>query len=406
MMANIFFSFMKLFLMCSFVNVLGQQGGVMVPEESPSFTVNFDGNCTQQLATLDGNWRWLHYVDSYRNCVEGPSTWTCGSPESCSEHCALEGIDASRYDNTYGIKTLPTGIEMRYVSETNSVGSRLYMVDPETKRYNRLKLKNKELSIDVDVSELPCGLNSALYLVRIDDIEGRLESHGASYGDAQCPKDLKFVSGLANVKSDIGSCATEIDLIEANSESLAWTLHPCKKEGPCRGDQCNDFCDKNGADSNSYREGFKDFYGPNKKLNSRKPFTAVTQFITADGSDDGLLVEIKRFYVQDGVKIVSSRESITDSNAAEQFTKFGERNTFEQNGGMTSLSKAMDDGLVLVFSIWDDPSTGMKWLDSFHAGSERGPCPRQVTPVNELRQRYGHVKSRFTNLVVADLSSN
>jgi hypothetical protein len=45
----------------------------------------------------------------------------------------------------------------------------------------------------------------------------------------------------------------------------------------------------------------------------------------------------------------------------------------------------------------------MKWLDSFHAGNERGPCSPKVTPVSELRQRYGHVKSRYTNLHITDL---
>jgi cellulose 1,4-beta-cellobiosidase len=35
-------------------------------------------------------------------------------------------------------------------------------------KYEMFKLKNKEFTIDVDVSSLPCGLNGALYFVEMD----------------------------------------------------------------------------------------------------------------------------------------------------------------------------------------------------------------------------------------------
>lgn len=36
-------------------------------------------------------------------------------------------------------------------------------------RYEMFKLKNQEFSFTVDVSNLPCGLNGALYFVAMDE---------------------------------------------------------------------------------------------------------------------------------------------------------------------------------------------------------------------------------------------
>jgi len=47
---------------------------------------------------------------------------------------------------------------------------------------------------------------------------------------------------------------------------------------------------------------------------------------------------------------------------------------------MTAMSAAMERGMVLVMSIWDDNAANMLWLDSVYPpqasgpGAERGPC--------------------------------
>ena len=55
--------------------------------------------------------------------------------------------------------------------------------------------------------------------------------------------------------------------------------------------------------------GDKTYYGPgvNFKIDTTKPVTVVTQFITSDGTDTGDLIEMRRFYVQGGVKIQNSK---------------------------------------------------------------------------------------------------
>merc|ERR1712003_90051 len=121
---------------------------------------------------------------------------------------------------------------------STNIGSRVYLLEDE-ETYQLFKLKNKEFTFDVDVSNLPCGLNGALYFSQMpadgglneyaDDKAGA--NYGVGYCDAQCPHDIKFIQGAANAEGwkdgigKFGSCCMEFDLWEANSISQAFTAH-------------------------------------------------------------------------------------------------------------------------------------------------------------------------------------
>lgn len=71
--------------------------------------------------------------------------------------------------------------------------------------YEMFKLMNKEFTFTVDVSNMPCGLNGALYFVEMSedgDMSKGNNKAGAKYGtgycDAQCPHDIKFIDGEGN----------------------------------------------------------------------------------------------------------------------------------------------------------------------------------------------------------------
>lgn len=189
------------------------------------------------------------------------------------------------------------------------------------------QLINKEFTFTVDVSQMPCGVNGALYFVEMDKTGnmGNGNKAGAKYGtgycDAQCPHDIKFIDGGANVidwnpsASDPnagagkwGSCCAEMDIWEANKISSAFTAHPCTIEGQHKcedevtcGDNASNHrydgvCDKDGCDLNPFRAGVKDFYGEGSQfqVDTSKPFTIVTEF---HGDSNGDLAEIKRKFV-------------------------------------------------------------------------------------------------------------
>ena len=86
--------------------------------------------------------------------------------------------------------------------ENTNIGSRVYLMESDTK-YQMFNVLNKEFTFDVDVSQLPCGLNGALYFVQMDSDGGFAKysgnkagaKYGTGYCDSQCPRDIKYING-------------------------------------------------------------------------------------------------------------------------------------------------------------------------------------------------------------------
>ena len=252
-------------------------------------------------------------------------------------------------------------------------------------------MKNKEISFEVDISKMPCGTSGTVYFVEME-ADGGLHypgnnagaAYGTGYCDAQCPKDIKFIYGEANSLNrnfqnggQYGSCCFEMDLWEANSISTAIASHHCQYPGSyrCPSNECSGLCDGGGCDLNPYRNKNYEFYGSGKQVDTSRPFTVVTQFITRDGDDASDLVKIKRFYIQNGVVIDSPSlkwdtpyagaddlASVTDDYCATKSSLYGDSVAHSTFGGMKTLGDAMGRGTVLAVSVWTDPVTRMLWV--------------------------------------------
>jgi len=437
---------------------VGQNIGTNQAEVHPSLTVSTctkAGGCTTKSGSvvLDANWRWTHTNTGTTNCYTG-NTWDatlCPDDVTCAANCALDGAN---YASTYGITSSGNSLRLNFVTvatQTN-VGSRTYLMDTAS-TYQLFHLKNQEFTFDVDVSNLPCGLNGALYFSEMS-ADGGMAAYptnkaGAAYGtgycDSQCPRDLKFINGQANVAGwtpasnsansgtgNFGSCCNEMDIWEANSMAAAVTPHTCTVAGQyrCTGTTCGiqpagryaGVCDPDGCDFNSYRMGAPNFYGPGLTVDTTKPFTVVTQFITTDGTASGALNEIKRFYVQGGVVIPNSmsnipgltnQNSITDAWCASKATIFGDSNGFETKGGLATMGNAFTQGMVLVMSIWDDYAVNMLWLDSAYpptkaataVGVTRGPCSTSSGVPTQIEAASPGAHVIFSNIKWGDLNS-
>jgi len=177
---------------------------------------------------MDANWRWAHNVGGYDQC--GKDTRYCPDEKTCASNCALEGVEQNDWANTYGVRQINNGIEMQFVVG-NNVGSRTYLLNGDN--YYMFRLKNREFSVDIDTSSLPCGVNGALYFVEMEEDGGMRYSgnkagskFGTGYCDAQCPHDIKWINGEANFGT-YGSCCSEMDIWEANQFANAYTPHPC-----------------------------------------------------------------------------------------------------------------------------------------------------------------------------------
>ncbi|KAI0786926.1 exo-cellobiohydrolase I precursor [Abortiporus biennis] len=431
--------------------VLGQQAGTQTAENHPSLTSQ---QCTKSGCTtlstkvvLDSNWRWLHTTSGYTNCYTG-NQWDaslCPDPVTCAQNCALDGAD---YAGTYGITSSGNALTLKFVTGSN-IGSRVYLMADDS-NYQMLKLLNQEFSFDVDMSNLPCGINGALYLTAMDADGGMSKfpnnkagaKYGTGYCDSQCPQDIKFINGEANIlgwnatsansgTGQYGTCCSEMDIWEANSMAAAYTPHPCQTTGQtrCEGTQCgagderyDGICDKDGCDFNSFRMGDKTFLGKGMTVDTSSKFTVVTQFITSDGTSSGSLKEIRRIYVQNGKVIANSNvnipgidavNSITDNFCTQQKTAFGDTNSFSNQGGLTQMGKALANGMVLALSIWDDYAADMLWLDSNYPtdgdpskpGIARGTCDAASGVPATVEAQHPGSSVVFSNIKWGDLNS-
>jgi cellulose 1,4-beta-cellobiosidase len=333
---------------------------------------------------------------------------------------------------------------------STNVGSRTYLMDTDDS-YMLFKLKNKEFTYTVDDSQLGCGLNGAAYFVQMDVDGGKAKygnagaAYGTGYCDAQCPHDIKFINGLANSEgwtpseSDpssgagkYGSCCVEIDIWEANSYSSAFTMHSCDADGQtrCEGVDCGDndsgdrfkgLCDKNGCDMQSYRLGEHDFFGPGSsfKIDSTKPIQVTTQFITDDNTDSGKLVQVKQLYHQNGLTVEhpiyslsgNAHDSITDSYCSDWVAETQDGTNFIEKGGLSNIDAALEAGVVLVMSLWDDHDSNMLWLDSTYPvgstapGAARGTCASTSGAPKDVESEQANAKVVFSDIRVGPIGS-
>ncbi|KEZ42896.1 Exoglucanase 1 [Scedosporium apiospermum] len=429
---------------------LAQQVGTEQSESHPKLTwqkCTAPGSCSNVNGevVIDANWRWVHGVDGYENCYDG-NTWTdlCSNADDCAKNCAVEGAD---YSGTYGITTSGDALTLKFVTEHEygaNVGSRVYLMASDSK-YAMFTLMNNEFAFDVDLSQVECGMNSALYFVPMKEDGGLSDEsnnaagakYGVGYCDAQCARDLKFINGKGNIEGweasdtddqagvgSMGSCCAEIDVWESNAYSYALTPHACEnnnyhvcKDDTCGGtyseDRFNGGCDANGCDYNPYRLGNTDFYGKGKTVDTTKPFTVITRF------EPGAMYQV---FIQDGKTIEVPAPNIegipSDSNkiTSEMCTAapiaFNDRDRFNEVGGYSQLDEALAIPMVLVMSIWSDHYANMLWLDSTYPpekegqpGAARGSCPQDSGVPAEVIEQYGSTQVIWSNIRFGPIGS-
>ncbi|KAH8703552.1 putative endo-beta-1,4-glucanase celB [Talaromyces proteolyticus] len=392
---------------------------VGIPDAHPqlvTYKCKANGGCQAQdtSVVIDFTFHSVHEKNSSTSCYNGSvDTSLCPDTEMCTQNCVVDG--AANYTE-FGVTVAGSSLTMhQYMTvkgETEVTSSRLYLLDNASQNYAKLQLLNQEFAFDVDVSTLVCGMNGALYLSEMDLTGGRSTSspagaaYGAGYCDAQCPKQAWF-NGAVNTQ-DLGACCNEMDIWEANALSTQLTPHPCTKPGiyGCSSDDCgsNGVCEESGCGFNPYGLGLHNYYGYGGRIDTSKPFTVVTQFLTNDNTTTGTLSEIRRLYVQNGTVIQNAvatvapfvgTDSITDKYCANADSGFASR------GGLKTSGEALDRGMTLVFSIWNDNSQFMNWLDSGNAG----PCNSTEGNPSIIEQTAPYTSVTFSNIKWGDIGS-
>lgn len=212
-----------------------------------------------------------------------------------------------------------------------------------------------------------------------------------------------------------------MDIWEANSQATVFTPHTCSGVGSflCAGDDCkrtaagSGVCDKNGCGINTYGLGNPSFYGPGLEVDSSRPFTIVTQFLTDDGTTTGTLTEIRRLYVQDG-KVIPNTAETTNTNVrnmpggyegalSQDYCVARNTSDFLRLGGMAGMGQSLARGMVLIFSIWNSPGDFMNWLDGDEG--RNGPCNATAGDPAGIVATNPDVSVTFSNIRWGDIGS-
>lgn len=357
----------------------------------PTWKCTSEGGCVQQQTSVVLDWAFhgIHEEGSSTSCKtsNGGDPNLCPDQATCFENCVIEGTTYA----SNGVSTSGDAMTLhQYVQrngEYQNASPRVYLLGPDG-RYVNMQLLNQEVSFEVDVSTLVCGENGALYLSDMDATGGRNQynpggaNFGSGYCDAQCPV-LTWRNGTLNT-SDRPYCCNEMDLWEANANATAYVAHPCKPES----------CDSPGCGFNPYRRGLHNFYGRGMTIDTLQPFTVTTRFITDDGTASGTLIDIRRQYIQNGKVIPnptgdSGSDSITTCPSGEPY------------GGLEKMGEALGKGMVLAFSIWNDPNGFMNWLDSGSAG----PCSSTDGNPADIIANHPDTHVVFSNIRWGDIGT-
>lgn len=128
------------------------------------------------------------------NCGDSTVNATaCPDEATCQQNCILQGN--SDYTNN-GVFTNGSDLTlvMLGANGTQENSPRIYLLNEAEDAYEMMHLTGQEFTFDVDVSKLPCGMNSALYLSEMEARGGQEGSdlavagapYGTGYCDAQC----------------------------------------------------------------------------------------------------------------------------------------------------------------------------------------------------------------------------
>ncbi|KAI1326584.1 glycoside hydrolase family 7 protein [Xylariaceae sp. FL0255] len=387
-----------LVLALALIGMSASQKPAATPDNYPQVTTyrcSQTGGCnaTTNYLVLDSLSHNVYKANSTASCNSGagggPNPTACPTEEACANNCVME-ISGS------------------------VVSPRVYLLDGDKDNYEMLKLTGGELAFDINVTQLPCGMNGALYLSEMlanggkSDLNPGGAAWGTGYCDAQCDS-APIINGVGNINAS-GACCNEMDIWEANSRAAQMAPHTCNQTGlyQCDGAECGatGICDKNGCGWNSYRLNQSDYYGAeaNFSVNTTKPFTVVTQF---PANANGTLTGIRRLYVQAGKVIQTEVIDKTGVPAVDITTDTYCNATgateFMALGAVAGMGDALTRSMVLIFSLWWDTGSYMQWLDS--TVDSAGPCNATEGNPTIIRTVQPDPQVTFSNIKWGEINS-
>merc|ERR1719414_809710 len=107
----------------------------------------------------------------------------------------------------------------------------------------------------------------------------------------------------------------------------------------------------------------------------------------------------------------NKHDSITTEFCQDWVAETQDGTNFLEKGGMDSIDKALEAGVVLVMSLWDDHEANMLWLDSTYPvdstspGYARGTCPTFSGVPKDVESAQADSKVTFSDTSYGPIGS-
>jgi len=239
----------------------------------------------------------------------------------------IDGLDVDCSDKIEVINN-STGVRMKWGGEC-----RHFLAHNKTNEmvpgiYKHFDLLGAELSYDVDISNVDCSCNSALFFTGMPGFLPNGQYAKGGLGDYYC--DANKVGGV---------WCWEMDTLESNKYTMAVTPHKCaSKNGAYIAS-----CDRGGCQTNAFRVDPKGMCpDASCKINTMKPFRIFTTFVTDEN---------------DSSKLAAIRTKMTQEGRTFQF------DTCDDPSYLADMSAVLKSGMVMAFQLWGDTWQKMWWLD-------------------------------------------
>merc|ERR1712048_1140699 len=107
----------------------------------------------------------------------------------------------------------------------------------------------------------------------------------------------------------------------------------------------------------------------------------------------------------------NQHKTITDDFCKDWVAETQDGTNFEEKGGLGAIEKAIDAGVVLVMSLWDDHYPNMLWLDSTYPvdstdpGALRGYCPTDSGKPKDVESAQANSHVIFSDIKFGPIGS-
>jgi len=199
--------------------------------------------------------------------------------------------------------------------------------------FTLFQLLGKTLSFNVDLSQVGCACNIALYL-----IHGPARDWSGNPSLGSCPKTPYY----CDANRVCGQWCPEVDVMEANSHVFQATPHRCD-EPSATGHYSN--CDRKGCQQSTRSLG-ENAYGPGPQftIDTRRPFTVQTTFNGTMHSTVPRFTGLTTRLQQAGNELIMHHSGCS-------------------KGYLEAMARAMAEGMSMRITYWGDDAKTMSWLD-------------------------------------------